>query len=557
MSSKFLYVSGDDTVLRKFTEDGILLWEKNTPEQQMINAIDSNVQNVFAVSDNGVVFKLDHDGRIVARQDVSIRIVDLVVDQQVVYICRANYIEAFDSYLQLLWRCDVDQSVQSINCAMHNQSKIIVGCLDDAIVTVDCSDGQIIDYYHVDATQIDSNNATIYGQIDDAVCQINNDQHCVQFDAQLQAFEVDTSTAIYYIADGQYGRVLGNKSWTNQCDQRGSVVDSGTRGSMYYVFANGDRIINCQKYDGQINWSHRDNYNSDVVCFTQGVVGDIDPQRFMYIVDVADNVCKINFESHTNVWSRKQPHVGKVVIDDQSNVYALTQRTPQTLTMFTQNGQFEYTQRVQTIGQDVALFDIDDQLQYAYYVTHDNVVAKVRVQDHQIVWQFTLHSDQVQQFAIDDQHNVYTASLDQTVRKIVDGEQMWSYPDTDCPVNSVALNNDFSAIFCSGQDGSVHKINHNAVNQWTTFDFDHPVTDIQVDQHDQIYCTDGYNIIVYNTNGQQLSHYYSNQYIQMIKFDHKSNIILIGQHDIQLFTNQWDYIWTYVHTNQILDFKYM
>lgn len=118
---------------------------------------------------------------------------------------------------------------------------------------------------------------------------------------------------------------------------------------------------------------------------------------------------------------------------------------------------------------------VSDTSDNTYVGTSDNRIIKLDSLGT-IVWDKSIHSNDVNDLACDDQGNVYSASDDGTVKKITpDGDVDWTFSGHSGAVRGVDVEGyhiltsgptTSRNVYSCGSDGTVRKLNNSGAEQW-------------------------------------------------------------------------------------------
>ncbi len=112
------------------------------------------------------------------------------------------------------------------------------------------------------------------------------------------------------------------------------------------------------------------------------------------------------------------------------------------------------------------------------------------------LWRFTGHTDEVNVVELDNNKNIYTASVDSTVKKIdedsgyVDSDGFlqdavdWTFTGHSSSVNGLSVGSDY--LYTGSSDGTARKINFSGTEQWS-YDNISAVGSICVDFYSNVY----------------------------------------------------------------------
>ncbi len=121
-----------------------------------------------------------------------------------------------------------------------------------------------------------------------------------------------------------------------------------------------------------------------------------------------------------------------------------------------------------------------------YTASSDDTVRKLDSSGNE-VWSFGGHSRNVTDVAVDSSGNVYTASIDNTVRKLdSSGSEVWSFGGHSRSVYGVAVDSDGN-VYTASSDDTVKKLNSNGNEVWTFRGHSSLVNDVAVDSSGNVY----------------------------------------------------------------------
>ena len=154
-------------------------------------------------------------------------------------------------------------------------------------------------------------------------------------------------------------------------------------------------------------------------------------------------------------------------------------------------GQHASTAEVWSKDYDAELFALAADFQGGLFVAECSDVHKLDIPESgdepENAWSYSGHDSFVASLAVDDEGNVYTASWDNTVRKISgdDGEEVWIFEGDTDGVNSVVVDEWGNAYVAgastSGDEGRLMRIDEDGEEVWSE-NFEAPVHDVVVDR---------------------------------------------------------------------------
>ena len=197
---------------------------------------------------------------------------------------------------------------------------------------------------------------------------------------------------------------------------------------------------------------------------------------------------------------------------------------------------------------------------YVYSASSDNTIKKINSNGNE-VWSFDGHSDNVRSVAVDSDGYVYSASDDNTVKKIDNsGNEVWSFNAHSDDVKGVAVDND-GYVYSASDDNTVKKIDNSGNEVWSFNGHSSSIYDVAVDSDGYVYSGSNNEIVkkIDSTGNEVWSYNGDSGSIKRIAVDsdgyvYSVNTTSTGDDTVKKIDNSGNEVWSFDgHSSSISD----